>query len=102
MGQQGHVPGSFPEGGDVNGKDVQAIVQIGPKRLVTDRLLEVAVGRGDQTKIRSQGLAAAYPFEFAVLKDPQQSGLGFPGQVPDLVEKDGPAVGQFETADPPA
>ena len=47
------------------------------------------------------GRAAADALELALLEDAEELGLGLQGQLADLVEEEGAAVGQLEAADPP-
>ena len=47
------------------------------------------------------GAAAADAVEFALLQDAEQFRLGVRGQIADLVEEDGAALGQLESADAP-
>ena len=55
-----------------HGKDMQAIEEIGAELLRLDHGREIAVGRGDQARIRAQGAGATQPFELALLQHPQQ------------------------------
>ena len=45
--------------------------------------------------------AAADALELALLEDAEELGLGLQGQLADLVQEEGAAVGQLEAADPP-
>src|SRR5437899_13084213 len=67
----------------------------------THRLLQIAIGGGDDPYVHGLGLAAAQGFELALLAHAEQLDLRLERQVPDLVEEDGPTVGKLEAADPP-
>src|SRR5204863_418798 len=70
------------------------------KRLLLDRPGQVAVGGGDDTNVYPDRGGPADAVELALLQDAQQFHLRFRGQLADLVEEDGPAVGQLEAAQP--
>src|SRR6185437_11243348 len=80
----------------VNGHDVQAVVQIFTERALLERGAQVAVGGGDQADIHFLGAGAAEAFEFALLQDAQQFDLRGHGHVADLVEEQRALVGQLE------
>src|SRR3546814_16194955 len=60
---------------------------------------DLGVGGRHHPHIEFDRARGAQPFEFAVLQHPQQFGLLFGGDVGDLVEKQGAAIGEFETPD---
>ena len=86
-------------GGTTIGKDVEAIEQVLAERPVADRLLEVAVGGGDDADVDLDRLRAAEALDDAFLEDAQQLDLHLARQVADLVEKERRLVGGFEAAD---
>ena len=59
---------------------------------------EVAVGGGDHAHIHGAHAGAAHALDATALQHDQQAALGFEGQLPDLVEEDGAAVGLLEVA----
>lgn len=54
----------------------QAVVQIFPEYALAHRLLQVAMGRGDDALVHALGLAAAHPLEGVFLQETQQLDLG--------------------------
>ena len=93
---KGTSSGRSRSGGTQDRKDIQAIEEIGTKGLIVYHLRKIAVGGGDETRIGAHGSRASEPFEFALLQDAQQFRLEFERNLADLVEKDGPPVGEFE------
>ncbi len=61
---------------------------------------EIGVGRGQDPDIDRRCLGTAHPFELAGLQGAQKLGLLIEGDVGDLVEKQGRAVGHLEPSDP--
>ena len=88
-------------GGIVDGKDVQAIVEIVPEETLLHHPAEIHVGGGDDPHVRLDEGLPADPLKGPVLEDLEELDLGGRGDRADLVEKDGPAVGQFELAQLP-
>src|SRR5262245_23600488 len=81
------------------GKDMQAIEEIGAELLRLHHSREIAVGRGDQPRLRAQGAGAAQPLELALLQHPQQLRLHLQRQLAHLVEEEGAALGQLKAAE---
>ena len=81
-----------------NRDDRQAIVKVLPELALALRLLQVAVGSGNDAHIHLHVADPAYPANHLVLKNPQQLGLQQRRQLADFVEEEGPAIGHFEQA----
>src|SRR5262249_18061313 len=79
-------------------EDRDAIVEILAERALRHRRPEIFVGRGDETDVRPDGLAAAHLEELAALDDSQELGLERRAQLAQLVDEEGPGVGQREDA----
>ena len=56
-------------------ENVQPIEKIFPEFARRDRLLQIAVGRGEDAHIHLDRVRAADPFKLALLQDAQQFGL---------------------------
>ena len=80
--------------------DVEPVVEILAERALLDRLFEVAVGRRDQADVDPEGLHPAHALEFGLLDRPQELHLGLLGDLADLVEEEGAAVGELEASRP--
>ena len=78
--------------------DVQAEEQVLAELAVGDRLLEVAVGGGDDADVDADVLLAAEARELAVLQHLQELGLQREAHVADLVEEHRAVVGELELA----
>ena len=87
-------------GGDPDGENVQAIVEILPKAALLHQVLQVLVGGGEDPDVDPDGVRAADPLKFALLQDAQQSHLGARRDLPDLVQEQGSAVRDFEDPAP--
>ena len=88
-------------GGEVDVEDVEPVVEVVPELAQRHRLPERAVGGGDDPDVHLDRLDAAHPEEGAALQHPEQLDLGGRRDLADLVEEDGPGVGQLEPAEPP-
>src|SRR5262249_54016635 len=60
---------------------------------------EVAVGGGDDAHVDGDGLGSADALEGPLLEDAEELGLALGGELADLVEEQGPAVGELEPPD---
>src|SRR5262249_60352650 len=78
--------------------DVEAVVEVLAEGTLSDGLLEVFVGRGDDADVDADVLAAAEPGELTVLQDVQELGLERHRHLADLVEEDRAASRELEVA----
>ena len=77
-------------------------MRVGHAVLIGSRLdlfHQILVRGGDHPHVHPDRLLAPHPLELTLLEDPQQLDLDGRGDVADLVEEDGAAVGQLEPAD---
>ena len=81
-----------------NREDIQAIVQIGTKLLLSKHLREVTVGGGNEANIHLVRTAASQALELLFLQDTQQLRLQCWRNVAHFVEKQGAVMGHFEAA----
>ncbi len=96
--QQGDVPAALAERGQLDGEDVQAIIEIAPECSLMDHIFQRPVGSGDQAYVRAAGFRAAQSFIAALLDDAQQFGLGKRGQISHFIQKQRAAVRLFKAA----
>src|SRR4029077_15614368 len=96
--QDGNVVPAFAERGYLNRKNIQPVEKILPECSGSNGVIQVAVRRCQHADIYRNRLAAANAFEFSLLEHAQQSYLSLGRQFSDLVEKNGPTVGQFEAS----
>ena len=99
MGQQRNVVFSIAQGGNLDRKDIEPVIQIFTKRLFPHGREQVAVCRRDHADIDADRRLSADAIELLLLQNAEQFRLHFQRDLPDLVEEDRPAVGQLESAD---
>src|SRR5208282_3635398 len=87
---------AFAQRRDAKRDDVEAVVEILAKVMRADFGVEVAIGRGDYSRIDVNRAFAADPFEVLILQEAQELGLQGRRQVGNLVEENAPAVGRLE------
>ena len=80
-------------GGNFSSRIFQPVVQVGAEPAFGHQLLKIRVGRGDQADIGSPLGRVPYGLIGAVLEQPQKLRLQFQGQITDLVQEQGAAVG---------
>ena len=98
--QQRDVLAPFPEWRQVDGDDVETVVQVFAEPALTHHLQEVCVGGGDDADIDSDRPVVSDAFELAFLQHPQQLGLQEAAHGADLVEKERPPVRRFQPSRP--
>ena len=79
-------------------QDVQTVIQVLPELPFLHHLPEVLVGGRDHPDIHRNHLFAAQAEHLALLQSPQKPQLDVHGNLPDLIQKQGALVGQFEHA----
>jgi len=97
--QRPDVLGALAQWRQVDAHHVQAVEQVLAEAAVLDRLLRIAVGRGDDPHVRAKGLVAADARKLAILQHAQQLALDQDGHLADLVQEQGAAVALLEPAD---
>ena len=98
--QTGNVFAAFPQRGNVDADDVEAVIEILSKRAGGDLLREVPVRCGDD----ADGDAAIHPLRanplyLAGLQEPEQHALHPEAHLAGFVEERHPPVGGFEQPD---
>src|SRR5206468_8666034 len=81
---------------DMDGQDVESIVEILSKAPLGDHLTHVTVGRGDDPDVRALALGRADRPHFARLQEAQELHLQAERQVADLVEQERARMGQLD------
>src|SRR6267142_3058533 len=71
LDQQGNVFFSFPQRRNLNWKNVEPVKQIAPKFTLSDGRLQVAIGGGDDPRVRSDRLIATHTLELPLLQNMQ-------------------------------
>src|SRR5579862_4020248 len=98
--ERADVGPALPEGRQRDRQHVQPIEQILAKRAFRDALAEIPIRCGDDADIDRDRLGPPDPFEGALLQHSEELRLQGGRDVADLVQKEGPAVGELELAGP--
>ena len=82
----------------MSGTTLIAIEQVASEPAFRHRFLEIHIGHGDHANIHGDGLGAADAVDFLLLQDAQQFGLKGQTHFADLIQQQGPFLGQLEFA----
>ncbi len=99
LDQQRNVAPPLAQRRQVQGDDVEPIVEVLAELPLAHQGLEVAVGGGQHADVDANRLVAAEPLDRPLLQRAQQLGLQLQRHVADLVEVERAAVGQLELAE---
>ena len=84
--------------GNVDANYVQAMEQVLSESPLLYQTFQILMGRGNNAHIDLNRYAPAYPIEFSVSKNPQQSGLGIGRHISDLIEEQSASIGLLKTS----
>ncbi|KJU83929.1 hypothetical protein MBAV_003878 [Candidatus Magnetobacterium bavaricum] len=96
--QHGKVVFPLPQWRQKDRDHVEAVEEVLAKIAVFGCDLKVFIRSGQYPDVNLEGLCTANPLKLALLDNPQQFDLEGWVQFPDLIQQDGPAVGQFKAA----
>jgi hypothetical protein len=97
VGEGDNVLGAVSKwGGERDGDDIEAVVEILTEHPLADRVVQASVRRSDEAEIDPYRLRPADPLKLVLLKDAEQLRLEVRLQVADFIEEGGPAVGQLQ------
>src|SRR5690606_18785853 len=96
LDKQRDVTNALAQGGEVDAKDTEAMVEIAAETARGDRTLERGVGGRNDAHIDALGRLATNALDHAFLQRTQHLGLRVERHVPDLVEKERSPVGALE------
>jgi hypothetical protein len=91
---------SFAQRGQRNRENIQPIVQVLSEFTVLHHLLQVLVGRDNDTNIDLRGTRAPHRFELALLYHTEQLGLKFQWQVSNFIEEQCATIRDRKAAGP--
>ena len=97
-GEDGDVAAAVAQGRDAEVDDVEAEVEVLAEAALVDHGHEVAVGGGEDAGGDGVGLGGADRADLFFLEGAEQFGLEVEGELADLVEEDGAALGGAEQA----
>src|SRR6266581_6447455 len=101
LDQQGNVFSSFSQRRNLNRKNIETVKQIAAKCTLDDGSLQVAIGGGDDPRVRSDRLIATHTLKLPLLKNMQQRNLSFGWDLTDLVKEDGASFRQLKPTQSP-
>src|SRR5215207_11452990 len=84
-----------------DGKDIEAIVQVGAKLAFAHGIFEVAVSGSDYAYVNFNRMTSSYSFKLTFLQHAQELGLHVQRELTDLVEKKRSAVRNLKSSDAP-
>jgi len=90
--------GALAQRGDLDGENVQAVVEVTAEGALGDESRKIGVGGGDNPNIHALRAIAAEAFEFLLLKDAKKFRLKLDRKITDFVEEERAAVSKFEAA----
>ena len=96
VGERGDVAGPITQWRQGQGDDRKTIVEVFTERALTNGLIEILVGRGDESDVGLDRLCTAHAIKSLILQDTQQVALQRERHVPDLIEKDGSTLSNFD------
>src|SRR5690606_25415332 len=99
LGERGDVLAPVFEGWKLDGKDMEAEVEIFPEGSFLDLLLQIAVGGADHAHIHCDFRLSSQPTKFFLFDHPEKLRLELHGEFPHLVEEKGPSMGELEAAE---
>src|SRR3984957_9554565 len=79
-------------------ENIQAKEEIGPEPLLAHHRFQIAVRRGNQTRIRPKCARASQPLEFPLLQNAKEFGLQFERNFSNFVQENRTPVSHFEAA----
>src|SRR5258705_6882246 len=98
VGQHEDVVRPFLQGREMDAEDGESVVEITAETPIHDGLLQIAVGRRDETDVGAERRRATDTFVLALLDDAEELGFDRGRQLADLVEEQRAARGQLEAA----
>src|SRR5436190_241061 len=91
-----NVGGAFTKRSDPDVEHLQAVVQVLSEIASLDRLLQVAVRRGNDAHVRLLQADPAQPLELALLEHPQELGLRRRAHLADFIQEQYARVGELD------
>src|SRR5882724_4469707 len=96
IGQQGDILQSLVQGGNFNLDGIDTVKQVLPEPVLFYHIVQGHIGGTDQPDIDLRFLVCTNAAYSSILKYSQQFGLQGHGQVADLIEEQGSAIGQLK------
>src|SRR6267378_5638518 len=96
--QERNIPLAFPQGRNMDRENIQAKEEIGSELLLGYHRFEIAVRRGNQTRIGPKRARTSQSLELSLLQHAEQLGLQFERNFAYFVQENRAAIGHFEAA----
>jgi hypothetical protein len=87
LDEHGNVVTPLAQRRQFDGKHIQAIEQVFAEFLFGNVLVQIAIGRGDDTHVDMQSSDSAQPFKLAILQYTQEFGLQFGRHFSDFIRQ---------------
>ncbi len=98
LGQREEVLRALPQGRHADRDSVEPVIEILSEAPVLDEPGQILIGRGQDPHIHPERSGGPEGLDLALLENPEKLGLGRWGEVGDLIENEGPSVGQLEAS----
>src|SRR2546430_16845036 len=86
LDEHGDVVGALAEGRQMQGDDVEPVVQVRAEAAALDLFLEITIGGGDETRIDGDRFGGTDGNDLEVLEDTQELGMSRRRRLSVLVE----------------
>src|SRR5207244_63711 len=96
--QESNIVTAFAEAREVNGNNIEPIVEILPESAVLDSFFERFVARRDNADVYVNRDVVAHSADFAFLENAQESALQHRGHGPDFIQKNRATIGLLKKA----
>ena len=100
--QQGNVLAPLTQGRQLQGDDVEPVVEVLPELALAHQGPQVTMGGGHHADVHLDGLLRPHRHELLLLQDSEQPGLERGGHVPDLIQEERAPVRLTEKPRPAA
>jgi hypothetical protein len=97
--QQGDIALTFAKRWEVDGDDVESIVEVFAKLSIGNVFLQVGVGGGDESNVDGHFVVGTESSDFAVFEDAKEFDLRVHRHFADFVKEQGATIGVFEFTD---
>src|SRR3984957_13386424 len=98
VGERDNIFLALAEGRDPQRNNIETVVKIVAEAAAFNFGFEVAIRSGNDARVNANSQCTADTLEALLLDEPQKLGLQRGSEIGNLVEKDGAAVGSFETS----
>ena len=96
--QKWNIVTTLAEGWEIDGNNIEPIVEVFPESAVLDSFFERFVARRDNADVYVNRDVVAHAADFAFLENAQESALQHRGHGPDFIQKNRAAIGLLKKA----